>query len=108
MERDIDELRNISVWLKNNKLSLNVDKNIFYDSLSKKNERKNITLRINEQVISDVRKIKFLGVMLDNKVNWKDHINYISGKVSRGIGMILKARRYLTKKGINDIILFIH
>ena len=53
-----------------------------------------------EQVISEVRKIKFRGVMLDNKVNWKDHINYISGKVSRGIGMILKARRYLTKKAL--------
>ena len=59
-----------------------------------------MTLRNNEQVISEVRKIKFLGVMLDNKVNWKDHINYISGKVSRGIGMILKARWYLTKKAL--------
>ena len=38
--------------------------------------------------------------MLDNKVNWKDHINYISGKVSRGIGMVLKARRYLAKKAL--------
>ena len=46
--------------------------------------------------------------MLDNKVNWKDHINYISGKVSHGFGMILKARRSLTKKSMNDIILFIH
>ena len=51
-------------------------------------------------MISEVRKIKFLGVMLDNKVNRKDHINYISGKVSRGIGMILKARRYPTKKAL--------
>ena len=101
MERDInDELRNISVWLKVNKLSLNVDKTYYMILSRKKTERKNKTLRINEQMISEVRKIKFLGVMLDNKVNWKDHINYISGKVSRGIGMILKARRYLTKKAL--------
>ena len=99
MERDInDELRNISAWLKVNKLSLNVDKTYYMILSRKKTERKNITVRINEKVISEVRKIKFLGVMLDNKVNWKDHINYISGKVSHGIGMILKARRSLTKK----------
>ena len=55
---------------------------------------------MNEQVISEVREIKFLGVKLDNKVNWKDHINYISGKVSRGIGMVLKARGYLAKKAL--------
>ena len=101
MERDInDELRNISVLLKVNKLSLNVDKTYYMILSRKKTERKNITLRINEQVISEVRKIKFLGVMLDNKVNWKDHINDIPGKVSRGIGMILKARRHLTKKAL--------
>ena len=99
MERDInDELRNISAWLKVNKLSLNVDKTYYMILSRKKTERKNITVRINEKVISEVRKIMFLGVMLDNKVNWKDHINYISGKVSHGIGMILKARRSLTKK----------
>ena len=35
MERDINELRNISVWLKVNKLSLNVDKT-YYMILARK------------------------------------------------------------------------
>ena len=61
----------------------------------------NITLRINAQVITEIRKIQFLGIILD-KINWKVHINYISGKVSRGIGMILKARRYLKELGVYD------
>ena len=45
-------------------------------------------------------KTKFLGVIIDNKVNWKDHINYIAGKISRGIGMIIKARKYLQKPAL--------
>ena len=58
MERDInDELRNISAWLKVNKLSLNVDKTYYMILYRKKTERKNITVRINEKVISEVRKI---------------------------------------------------
>ena len=45
-------------------------------------------------------KTNFLGVIIDNKVNWKDHINYIAGKIFRGIGMIIKARKYLQKPAL--------
>ena len=37
-------------------------------------------------------KTKFLGVIIDDKLNWKAHISYISGKISRAIGVIIKAR----------------
>ena len=42
-------------------------------------------------------KTEFLGVIIDNKVNWKEHINYIAGKISHSIGMIIKAWKYLQK-----------
>ena len=38
-----------------------------------------------------------MGVIIDNKINWKDHISYIAGKVSRSIGMMIRARKYLQK-----------
>ena len=34
---------------------------------------------------------------MDEKLNWKRHINYVSGKISRGIGVILKARKLLNR-----------
>ena len=55
---------------------------------------------IDNESIGEVRRTKFLGVFIDNKLNWKDHISYISGKVSRGIGMIIKARNYLNQYGL--------
>ena len=33
----------------------------------------------------------YLGI--DNNLNWKIHINYIAGKLSRGIGILYKARK---------------
>ena len=36
---------------------------------------------------------KFLGVMLDKTLSFGDHINYIKGKVSRGLGILYKCRR---------------
>ena len=37
-------------------------------------------------------------MIIDNKLSWKDHIAYISGKIAWGIGIILKARKYLLKE----------
>ena len=57
-------------------------------------------LSIDGEPINVVDKTKFLGILIDNKLTWKQHIAYISGKISRGIGMIIKARQYLNKQGM--------
>ena len=43
--------------------------------------------------IEEVSQTKFLGVILDNKLNWTAHCNYICCKMSKGIGIIIKARK---------------
>ena len=40
---------------------------------------------------------------MDNKINWKRHIDYIAGKVSRAIGMITKARKFLTYESLKTL-----
>ena len=50
-------------------------------------------LLINGSRISEVNETKFLGVIIDNKLNWSPHIMYISKKIAKGIGIILKARK---------------
>ena len=41
---------------------------------------------------------KYLGVILDHKITWKKHINYISKKIAKGIGIIKKVRKYLNNE----------
>ena len=41
--------------------------------------------------------IKYLGVIIDNKITWIPHITYVKNKVSKGIGIIYKARKYLKR-----------
>ena len=38
--------------------------------------------------IDQVVKTKFIGIVIDKNLNWKDHVFLISGKISRSIGMI--------------------
>ena len=40
--------------------------------------------------------LKYLGVIVDHKLNWIEHISYVRNKVSKGIGIMYKARRFLT------------
>ena len=44
--------------------------------------------------------IKYLGVILDNKLWWIQHISYVKNKISKGIGIMYKARNYINKKAL--------
>ena len=95
-----EELKEISLWLKANKLPLNIKKTHFMIFSSKNKAHPSVYINIDGESISENSKTKFLGVIIDNKLCWKDHILYISGKKARGIGVILKARKYLMKDSL--------
>ena len=66
-------------------------------------------LEINKMTIKRVNSIKFLGVLIDENLTWKKHINEIEKKVSKSIGMLYKAKFLLNKKCLKDIYFaFIH
>ena len=50
-----------------------------------------------------VKNTKFLGVIIDSKLNWSDHIAYIKNKISKSIGILTKIRRFLNKKTLRNI-----
>ena len=79
------ELKNLSIWLKLNRLALNISKTNFVIFCS--NRRKlnhSVTLKMDKKAINETSHIKYLGVMMDNQLNWKHHISVISQKISRG------------------------
>jgi len=47
-------------------------------------------LMINEVEIERVSAIKFLGVIIDNNLNWKPHISYTENKISKSIAILYK------------------
>ena len=101
MESEINtELHRISSWLKVNKLSLNIKKTHYLIFNRKKKCCCDVMLRIDKQLIEDVSETKFLGVIIDNGLKWKKHIQYTSKKITKGIGIIIKARHCLNKNAL--------
>ena len=70
---------------------------------SKRTSQPNHVIKIEGHKIDEVQNTKYLGIYLDNKINWKRHIDYIAGKVSRAIGMITKARKFLTYESLKTL-----
>ena len=94
-----NELHNFDLWLKSNKLSVNVKKTKYVIfKTSKKKINHNFLFHYENEILHQVNSIKFLGVCIDQNLTWKDHINHVSKKISKSIGIIHKSRVYLSCK----------
>ena len=90
------ELNNVSQWLLANKLSLNVAKSNFLMIKHHKNNRI-INLKINDEKLKQETYSKYLGVLIDEKLNWKQHINQFNTKICKSIGILYKPRHLVPK-----------
>ena len=82
-------------WLCANRLSVNEGKTefiIFRPQRHKNTER--INLKFNRAKLFETVKIKYLGLILDNRLSWKPHITELSKKLSRSVGMLYKIRSF--------------
>ena len=95
-----EELKKIIIWLSANKLSLNIQKTHFIIfSHNKRKTELDIPIFVNNDVITRVYSTKFLGVIIDSQLKWSEHIQYryVKCKISKGIGIISKARKVFQK-----------
>ena len=60
----------------------------------------NLNVLVQNNPIGDVDNTKFLGIMIDSKLNLSEHVKYISHKVSKGIVIINKTRKHMNRKGL--------
>jgi hypothetical protein len=91
------ELGKIVEWLQVNKLSLNISKTHYMIfNLGKRKLGTVDPVTINGHNLERVETTQFLGVKIDSKLSWMPHIQYIKGKISKGIGIIAKARKVLS------------
>ena len=97
------ELDRINIWLRANKLTINIKKThyMMFHRTRIKHKLRNITICGTN--VSYTKNTKFLGVIIDNKLRWSDHINYIKNKIAKSIGIINKTRNFLSKNTLTNL-----
>ena len=104
------ELKLVNEWFLANKLSLNAKKTkyvLFHkvsmcDSLLSQLP----TMTFNNIEIKRENSIKFLGVIIDENLTWKNHIEVVENKISKNIGVLYRASHLLDFKNLLKIYFF--
>lgn len=88
--------------LKSDNLTINTNKSnyIIFDKYNTINKTNLPNIILNTGVISRVTETKYLGLIIDEKLNWHSHINKIKNKVRPLIFAIKRLRNFLHEKAI--------
>jgi hypothetical protein len=90
-----EDMVSLDKWLKYNKLKLNVDKT---KAIIIGNRRgANVQIKIEDEQIVEVEVMKYLGVLIDNQLNFKKNTDFIVKKVAKKVGFLTRIHKKLTK-----------
>ena len=100
-----EDIKNLDSWFKANKLSLNTQKSVVMMFLPRTTDEnlKHPIIKIDTVSLPVVSQTKFLGITIDNKLSWKEHINNIIRKISINKILIGKSRNLMTHTAKRNI-----
>ena len=105
-----DELSNVNQWMRSNNLTLHPQKTLaLYISPYSRKSSPNLTLTLDADQISISDTAKYLGLLVDDQLSFKNHIALLENKISRSVGIMYKLSYYVQSsfKYIAPIILFL-
>ena len=71
---------------------------MFFDY--RKRESTTLEIHIDGTIIKSKKNTKFLGVILDNKLQWKDHYEQLKTKINRNYSLLCKSKNLLNVHGM--------
>ena len=98
------DLKNFSNRLKANKISLNVGKTelVLFTS-SKKQLDCDLKIKLKGKRLYETDSVKYLGIQIDKRLTWKQHINHVALKLNKANAMLSKLRHVLDIKTLRSV-----
>ena len=100
------ELDLVSSWMLQNKLSLNAGKSEFMliGHPKQLNKTKDFPdLEVQDQKLCRAQKTKYLGVIIDESMNWEEQLKTVKRKIENGLGAIFKLKDILSQKQLATV-----
>jgi len=79
----------ITNWFQSNLLTLNCNKTHFMQFLTKKQNERKIQIIVPNSIKTNINSTKFLGLIIDNTLSWKDHIAALTSKLNKACYAIM-------------------
>lgn len=99
IERKLNyDLGNIVKWLDGNSMRLNTNKTKFmliYDP-RKRCTRKCCNIVINGERLEEVCEIKYLGIIIDNHLQFNSHADYTAKKIAKKVNFLYRLNKYVS------------
>ena len=99
------DLKNLTYWLNANRISLNVKKT---ELVIFKHQRKKldspIKIKLSRKTLYPSMSVKYLGIKIDENLNWKQHIHDIVIKLNRANALLFTIRHYVNKHILRTIL----
>ena len=94
------EAKKLNDWLLANKLTIHYTNKTTYMLINykKKQRLQDFKFFIGDHLIEQCTSYKYLGVIIDNKLNWKEQIDAVAKKITGVVGVLYKTRRNLNRK----------
>ena len=96
-----NDLAGVHAWCDSNKLTINCKKTKFclygMRSIIRKGKMLDITLSLNNQILEQVCSYKYLGLILDEHLNYNKHIKEMNKLVAHKLYLMSKIRKYITE-----------
>jgi hypothetical protein len=90
-------------WFAANKLVLNINKTNIINFALKQSANPLLAVSFDNMVMNEVPEIKFLGIQIDDKLNWKSHVEYILPKLSSAIFVIRSLSYFMSSETLRMV-----
>eukprot|EP00111_Clytia_hemisphaerica_P003667 TCONS_00010498-protein len=92
------EVGKISDWLGANQLTLNISKSNYM--IFSEHKQTNFNISISGQTLNHVNEAKYLGVIIDHKLSWREHLKRLHTRIKQNIGILHKVGWFLPRKNM--------
>ena len=105
------DINKVEQWLLENRLVLNLSKTkvLLFGAIQKLGNVSSFNVKFQDQAIERVSKFIYLGITLDENLNWKEHVDAVCIKANKCLSLLARIRPCLNLKaskcGYNCLIL---
>jgi hypothetical protein len=92
------DLQKLCYWLKENHLTVNIKKSkamIIGSSQRLAKITSSLEFTIDNTRLDQVKSFKYLGVLINENLSWKEHVDHIKSKVNKKIGLFNRIKKFL-------------